>query len=290
MKMIKLLNFNRFLNHFPARPVFIYAPAALIVALMLSLCPVVVRGAEEHHHSPDVAQQPAPASLGVDERIGARLPLELVFRDESGKAVRLGDLINGPTIILPVYYSCTNVCYSLQWGLARVLPQLKNRPAREYRVISVSFDELETPAQAARYKKIYLAATKTTFPEDGWRFLTGDGATIRKLTDTAGYHFQRKGQDFIHPVVSLVVSADGSIIRYLYGTSFLAKDLSLALLEAREGTSGATVRKVMEYCFTFDPAQKTYVFNLLRVSATVVIVCVAGFLLFLLLTGKKRRS
>ena len=290
MKRIKPLNLNRFLNLFPAGAVFMYAPAALIMALTLSLCPVVVRGAEEHHHSPDVAQQAAPTALGVDERIGSKLPLDLVFRDETGKAVRLGDLINGPTIILPVYYSCTNVCYSLQWGLARVLPQLKNRPAREYRVISVSFDELETPAQAARYKKIYLAATKTTFPEDGWRFLTGDGATIRKLTDAAGYHFQRKGQDFIHPVVSLVVSVDGSIIRYLYGTTFLAKDLSLALLEAREGTSGATVRKVMEYCFTFDPAQKTYVFNLLRVSATVVIVCVAGFLLFLLLTGKKRRS
>ncbi|NVN90861.1 MAG: SCO family protein [Desulfuromonadales bacterium] len=262
----------------------------LILLLMLCVSPAAAHVEEEHHFSPEAAQQPVSASLGVDEHIGSKLPLDLVFRDETGKAVRLGDLVSGPTIILPVYYGCTNVCYNLQWGLARVLPQLKSRPVSEYRVISVSFDEQETPAQAARFKKIYLAATQAPFPEDGWRFLTGEKTAIRQLTDAAGFHFQRKGQDFIHPVVSLVVSADGSIIRYLYGTTFLAKDLSLALLEAREGKTGATVRKVMEYCFTFDPSQKTYVFNLLRVSATVVIVCVAGFLVFLLLTGKKRRS
>jgi protein SCO1/2 len=43
----------------------------------------------------------------------------------------------------------------------------------------------------------------------------------------------------------------------------------------------------MEYCFTFDPTAKTYVFNLLRVSATVVILCTGGFLAFLILGRKK---
>ncbi|GFE60150.1 cytochrome-c oxidase [Geobacter sp. AOG2] len=233
-------------------------------------------------------QDEGPAA-GVDEHLGAKIPLDTTFRDETGKTVRLGDLITGPTIILPVYYSCTNVCNYLQGGLARVLPAIKYRPGTEYRVISLSFDESETPQLAARYKRMYLTSMNVPFPEDGWRFLTGDAANIQRVTAAAGYRFQRRGRDFIHPVASLVVAGDGTIVRYLYGTTFLPKDVTLALLEARGGKAGASIRKVMEFCFSFDPAGKTYVFNLLRVSATVVILCAGGFLAFLLAGGRKRK-
>lgn len=253
----------------------------LLVVVMLLAFPTWVES-----HGPD---DQAGEDIGMEERLGSRVPLDTSFSDETGKRVRLSDLITGPTIVLPVYYSCTNVCNYLQGGLARVLPAIKGKPGTEYRVISVSFDETETPRQAARSKRMYLASMNASFPEDGWRFLTGDAASIRRLTDAAGYRFQRRGRDFVHPVVSLVVAADGTIIRYLYGTSFLPKDLTLALLEAREGKAGATIRKVVAYCFTFDPTAKTYVFNLLRVSATVVILSAGSFLAFLLLSGRKRQ-
>ena len=229
-------------------------------------------------------------NIGLEERLGAKIPLDLTFRDEAGQRVRLRDLITVPTIILPVYYSCTNVCNFLQGGLASVLPGVKRQPGTEYRVISVSFDETETPKQASRSRRMYLASMNTPFPEDGWHFLTGDARSIRQLTDAAGYRFQRKGRDFIHPVASFVVARDGTIVRYLYGTTFLPKDLTLALLEAREGKTGATIRKVVGYCFSFDPVGKTYVFNLLRVTATVVFLSAGSFLAFLLLTGNKRRQ
>lgn len=228
--------------------------------------------------------------MDLKERLGAKIPLDARFRDETGRQVRLGDLVTGPTIILPVYYSCTNECNFLQSGLSRVLPEIKRRPGEDYRVVSFSIDENDTPVQAARAKRMYMTAMKSPFPEQGWRFLTGELADIRRLTDAAGYDFRRKGRDFIHPLVSLVVAGDGTIVRYLYGTTFLAKDLSLALLEAQEGRVGATVRKVVDYCFTFDPENKTYVFNLLRVSATVVILTTGGFLAFLLITGRKRNK
>ena len=265
--------------------------AGLVVMALAVLCMSSGRGLaeEEHHHHEQQQSEDVVRTTGVDEHIGAKLPLDLLFRDERGGAVRLGDLVKGPTIILPVYYGCTNVCYSLQWGLARVLPQLKSKPLEGYRVISVSFDERETPVQAARFKKIYLTAMQTPFPEEGWRFLTGDYATIHRLTDAAGFHFQRRGNDFVHPVTSLVVSGDGVITRYLYGTTFLAKDLTLALVEAREGKTSISVRRLMEYCFTFDPVRKTYVFNMLRVSAAVVLLCCGGFVAFLLLGGKGRK-
>lgn len=241
---------------------------------------------EPADHSEHAAAAAQPGT-GLAERLGQKIPLDLVFVDEDGKKRRLGDLITGPTIILPVYYRCTNVCNFLQGGLARVLPELKPKPAVDYRVLSISFDETETPKHAAASKRMYMTALNTPFPEDGWRFLTGDAATIRRFTDAAGYEFQRKGNDFLHPVVSFVVSGDGKIVRYLYGTNFLAKDVTLALAEAKEGKSGATIRKMVSYCFTFDPEKKSYQFNLLRVSATVIILSTGTFLLYLVFSGRR---
>lgn len=261
--------------------------ASLLCTLMITGIFLITLPPQLSAHT---AHDPLPADIGLDEHLGTKIPLDAIFRDETGKDVRLGDLVTVPTIILPVYYSCTNVCNFLQGGLASALPAVKREPGEEYRVISVSFDETETPALAARYKRMYLASMGAPFPEDGWRFLTGDAENIRRLTETAGYGFQRKGRDFIHPVASFIVARDGTIVRYLYGTTFLPKDLTLAFLEAQDGKVGATIRKVVGYCFSFDPTAKTYVFNLLRVSATVVLASMGAFLAFLVLTGKNRRE
>lgn len=229
-------------------------------------------------------------SVAIDEKLGRNIPLDAVFHDENGKSVRLGDLISGPTILLPVYYSCTNVCAYQQGRMAGTLQALKQKPLEEYRVVSISFDENDTPEAAARSKRTYLTAMKNNFPPDGWRFLVGNRENIKRFTDAIGYGFKREKNDFMHPVASVVVSGNGTIIRYLYGIAVLPKDLALAITEARSGVTGASVRKLMEYCFSFDPEAKTYTFNLLRVSATVVILCTGGFLLFLVLTGKKRQK
>jgi protein SCO1/2 len=261
---------------------------ALLAFLMGSM---ILLPAMIHAHSQedlDKASAQQPQAVGLDEHLGAKIPQDLVLRDETGKPVKLGDLTTVPTIILPVYYSCTNVCVSLQSRMAGALQKLGRRPMEDYLVISVSFDENETPQMAARSRKLYLGAMNAPFPEEGWRFLTGDAATIRKLTDAIGFRFQRQGRDFLHPVACLIVSPDGTIVRYLYGTAILPKDLALALVEAKSGITGVSVRKLMEYCFTYDPAGKTYVFNLLRVSASVVIMAAGGFFAFLVLGGKKR--
>jgi protein SCO1/2 len=257
----------------------------LAILLVCSPCHAAAHTAEqtaEHQHD-----SAATGRIDLDEQLGSKIPLDAAFRDETGRPVRLSDLITGPTIILPVYYGCTNVCNFLQQGLAGTLPAVKGTPGKDYRVLSISFDETETPVLAARYKQMYLTAMNVPFPDNGWRFLTGDAADILRLTDAAGYRFQRKGRDFIHPVASFIVARDGTIVRYLYGTTFLPKDLTLALLEAKEGKVGKTIRTVVGYCFSFDPAGKTYVFNLLRVSATVVMITAGAFLAFLLRSGRK---
>jgi protein SCO1 len=263
-----------------------------LMVLLLSSAKNVC-GADEqlpaHQHSAMAMPAVETAQIGLTERLGEKVPLDLIFRNEDGKPVRLGELITGPTIILPVYYKCTNVCNFLQGGISGVLSAVKRKPVEEYRVLSISFDETETPALASKYKRIYLDAMNAPFPEDGWRFLTGDLDDIHKLTNAIGFHFIRQGAEFVHPVASLVVGRDGTIVRYFYGTSFLPKDITLALLEASEGKVGASIRTVVGYCFSFDPTGKTYVFNLMRVSATVVIFCTGAFLFYLILSGRKRK-
>jgi len=240
--------------------------------------------------TPHVHPSPAAsaAGVGLDEQLGTRLPLDLSFRDEDGRTVRLRDLVDRPTVIAPVYYRCPNVCHFLQGELAQVLPQLTLVAGTDYRVLSISFDETETPELAQRTRDTYLAAAGGKVSAAGWRFLTGDQDAILALTGTAGFHFQRVGADFQHPVAILVTSADGTIVRYLHGTRILPKDLALALSEAKAGVVGTTIRKMVQYCFSYDREQKTYVFNVLRVAATVILTTLVAFFAYLLLTGKKR--
>ena len=248
--------------------------------------PAPAEAAEHVHPEPSAT----PVKVDLEEKLGARLPLDLEFRDEQGRPVRLSSLVNRPTIIAPVYFKCPNVCHFLQGDLARVLPGLKLKAGEDYQVISISFDETESPELAKRSRDTYYAAMNDGIAPDGWRFLTGDIDNIRALTDAAGYHFQRVGVDFVHPVAFFVVSADGRIMRYLHGTRVLPKDLTLALYEAREGRVGTTIRKVVQFCFSFDPEQKTYVFNILRVSATAILTTLAIFAAFLVFGGRKAKK
>lgn len=242
----------------------------------------------EHVHP--TATEGSAEKVGLDEHLGAYLPLDLTFRDEQDRPVKLADLVNKPTIIAPVYYRCPNVCHFLQGDMARVLPGIKLKAGEDYQVISFSFDETEQPELALRSRNTYYAAMKNQYPEQAWRFLTGDRETILQLTNAAGYNFQRVGTEFLHPVVFFVVSADGMIVRYLHGTHIVPKDLTLALYEAKSGHVGTTIRKMVQYCFSFDPEQKTYVFNVLRVSATVILATLVIFALFLVFGGKKSKK
>lgn len=241
--------------------------------------------AKEHVHLPPPA--PAAGAVGLDEHLGARIPLDLTFRDETGHVVSLRELITVPTVIAPVYYQCPNVCSFLQGGLARALLEVKLEPGKAFRVLSVSFDETETPEMARRSQAIYLEAMRQRFPAGAWSFLTGDPENIHRLLDAAGYRFQRQGEDFLHPVVLFVVAGDGKIVRYLHGTSVLPMDLTLALVEASEGRIGPTIRRMVQFCFSYDAESRRYVFNLFRVSATVILLTAGAFLAFLILRGRK---
>ncbi|MFQ5963596.1 MAG: SCO family protein [Candidatus Scalinduaceae bacterium] len=241
---------------------------------------------DEHLHK----EMPAEVtSVRLKEQIGAMLPLDLEFYNESGQVVTLRQLIKGPVIIAPVYFRCPNVCNFIQTDLARVLPDVRLEPGKQFTVLSISFDDTEDAELARASKKMYFKSMRDKFPKHVWRFLTGDKENIYRLTNTAGYYFQKTDGQILHPVVVFVVNSKGQIVRYLHGTHFLPKDITLALVEASEGKLGTTIQKMVKFCFSYDPGKKTYVFNLLRISGSVVLGIAAIFLAFLMFGGKKKK-
>ena len=233
----------------------------------------------------------AKANIALDEKLGVVIPGDISLRDEDGKSVNLKALIDKPTIIAPVYLHCAHTCPLLLTGLAGALGKLELvQPGRDYRVITLSFDEQEGPAIAREKKPNYMTAVGHPFPESEWKFLTGDNANIRKFTDAVGFTFQRDGEDFSHPIALIVLAPGGKVVRYLEGVTFLPFQLTMAITEASQGKVGSPTGRVLTYCFSYDPLKKSYVFNVLKVVGTVMIVTLVSFFIFLMVTTKKKRG
>jgi protein SCO1/2 len=258
-------------------------PATILLLLISLLFPP---GPLQAHGGPSAG----PAEVGIVQELGQHVPLNLTFRDEDSREVSLGQLIHTPVILTLVYLHCPNVCSLLLQNLADVLNQLPAEPGKDYLALSVSFDETETPVLAREKKKMFLQMIQRPFPPDAWKFLTGDKENIQKLTDAVGFQFRRQGEDFLHPVALIVLSADGKITRYLYGADPLPFDLKMALVEASHGTIGPAISKVVQFCFSYDPKANKLVFNMLKVTGTVTILFALSFVLFLLLKGKRSVS
>ena len=255
-----------------------------VKALILLMGVIFFHGTLNAH----VEQSKDLSGVGIDEKLGQFVPLDLTFNDEVGNQVTLKQLIHTPTILTPVYLHCPNVCSLLLQNLADILNRLPAEPDKEYRVISVSFDETEKPDLALQKKRTYLKMIQKPFPEDAWSFLTGDKENIGKVTDAIGFHFKRVGQDFEHPVALIILAPDGKIVRYMYGADPLPFDLKIALVEASQGRIGPTIAKVVRFCFSYDPKANKLVFNMLRVTGTVTLFFALLFIVFLLFKGRRQ--
>jgi protein SCO1 len=231
------------------------------------------------------------ADIALVEKLGQYIPSNAEFLDERGKKINLKEFINKPTIIAPVYLGCTHECPLLLSGLADVLGNMDmTTPGKDFQVIALSFDQNDTPKIAAEKKVNYFKLIKKPFPQDAWKFMTGTDVNIKRFTDSIGFKFQRDSEhDFSHPVTIVVISSTGKIIRYFDGTRFLPFEITMALSEAAENRVGSPMRNVLMYCFSYDPLKKSYVFNILKVTGTVMVLFVGSFLAYLLLSSNKKR-
>ncbi len=231
----------------------------------------------------------------IEERLGAKLPLDLKFSDSDGKTIMLKDIINKPTIIDFVYYECPGICSPLMTEVANVANISDLKPGVDYQILSISMDETETPQIALKKKRTFLNLIDSKpFPDTAWRFLTGDSLNIDKITRSAGFMFTRTGRNFIHTGVLIFVSPQGEICRYLYpgysqtrGFGILPFDFKMAVLEAAKGTKTPVIGRVLQYCFSYDPQGKTYVFNILRIFGAGIVLGVIIFIVIIKVKPKK---
>jgi protein SCO1/2 len=234
-------------------------------------------------------QEPLPKELegvGITEKLGARLPLDLSFVDESGRTVTLASYFEKgrPVILTLNYYSCPMLCTLMLNGLIDGLRELKWTPGEEFEIVTVSINPLETPTLARLKKQTYMEYYDRPTAAAGWHFLTGREREIRQLADAVGfgYAWVESRKEYAHPAVIMLASADGRIVRYLYGVMYEPKDLRLAIAEAGEGKVGSTAEQILLYCFHYDADEGRYVVaasNLMRAGGLATALILGSWLL-----------
>jgi protein SCO1 len=228
--------------------------------------------------APPAAERPKILSdVGFDQHLGDTVPLDAVFRDESGQAVKLGDYFGKRPVVLSLaYYECPMLCTVTLNGLASALDVLSFDPGRDFEIVNVSFEPKETPALAAAKKAAYLHRYKRPGAAGAWHFLTGDAAQIRRLTDAVGfkYAWDEQTKQYAHASGIMVLTADGRLARYLYGVEYAPKDLRFAIVEASQGRILSPVDRLLLYCYHYDPTLGRYgksVMAMLRVAAVITL-------------------
>jgi protein SCO1/2 len=252
----------------------------------------VLPSSSERYHRQDQnevdIQNDSGEAVGVEEKLGTIIPLELTFQDEHNQPLILRDFINKPTLLLPVYFYCTQSCGILLANLAASLNEFNSSSREGYQVVALSFDEAETSEIALEAKVNYLKILQKDFPEEKWKFLTGDAANIQAMAAAIGFQYKKTGQHlFAHPNVLVAIASDGKIIRYLYGPNFLPFDIGMALAEAVKGEPGISIKKILTFCFNYDAKSKRYVFRTFRILGTVIVILLAAFFFFVLRKGNK---
>ncbi len=261
----------------------------LVIAVFSSAVMFMLTGSPPFASAED-ASHPA---VGIVQHLGKKIDMNLSFIDSNGKRMTLADLSDGkPLIIDMAYYTCPGICDAVFGGVQDVLEKISDAPGKDYRVATISFDTTDTPARARQKKGSFVGMMNRPFPSDAWRFLTGDSANIYKLTNELGFYFIRNkdGKTFTHPTALIFVSKEGKITRYIYGTTFNAIDVEMAILNAKQNKFAPIIGTVLKMCFSYDPSEKGYGLDTLEVVGWGTTIFLLGVGVFLWRTKKLKHA
>ncbi|MGH9446276.1 MAG: SCO family protein [Terriglobia bacterium] len=234
--------------------------------------------------------------VGITQRLNNQIPLDLPFRDASGKTVRLADYFghNRPVILSLVYFNCPNLCTMVEDNLLLSLRNLKAfTVGKQFDVLTVSFDPHDTPSMAADKRSIYLGLYGRKGSQNGWHFLTGSQASITALSEAVGFHYKYIPQThlFAHAVGIMVLTAQGKVSKYFYGLEYPSGHVRLALDEASDGKIGSPVDVLLLFCCQYNPATGKYglaIYHVLMLGGILTVLTIAG-LIFLCSRGGSKR-
>jgi protein SCO1/2 len=229
---------------------------------------------------------PALQNVGFDPTLNAQMPLDLPFRDETGRDVKLRDYFaQKPVVLAFVYYSCPMLCEQVQQGVVGSLRMLSFNPGRDYEVVFISFDPRDSSESAAEKKNVALKHFRHEGSPEAWHFLTGSEASIAAATQAAGfrYKFDQKSGLFAHASGVMIFTPDGRISRYFYGVEYPGRDVRLGLVDASAGKIGSPIDHVLLFCYHYDPSAATYsasILKLIRLGGILTVLCFIGGVLF----------
>ena len=262
-----------------------FARAAVVVALSAF---AFAQGAGPGIMSPPAnVRPPGLKNVGIEQRLNEQIPADLLFRDETGKQVRIGDYFGKKPLILSlVYFRCPMLCSEVLSGVEGSLKALTFNVGNEFDVLTVSFDPKDTPEAATEKKADILKRYHRPGAEKGWHFLTGSEESIRALTNAVGfsYEYDPKTDQFAHSTAIMILTPQGKIAQYYYGIEFPPKDIRLGLIQASENKIGTLADEVILYCYHYDPKAGRYsaiISRILQLAGGLTIVSLGTVLLIL---------
>lgn len=266
-------------------------------ALLGASLPVLARGMHDAAPGgmPSTELPPILKNVRYEQRLDNQVPLNLAFRDESGRAVRLSDYFgHKPVVLILAYYRCPMLCSQVLAGATHAFTQLPFRIGQQFNVLTVSFDSKETPALAASAKETYLRSYGHPEAADGWHFLTGQQPEIAALTQAVGFHYawDPQTQQYAHATGIVVLTPRGKVAQYFYGIDYPAQDLRLALVQSSQEKIGSLADEVLLYCCKYDPNTGRYtaiIGRVLQIAGAFTLLILGGVLFLLFHLDKKKR-
>lgn len=254
----------------------------IAMLLVLVLAPVAPLRAAT---GPADVRPPALREVGIDQRLGERVPLDAAFTDDAGRKVTLGDYFKGekPVVLVMTYFECPMLCTLVLNGLTKTLKTMSFEPGKEFDVVAVSFDPKDTPETAAKKKAVYLKDYGREATAAGWHFLTGDQAAIERVATAVGFRYRwvPEEKQFAHAAAVMVATPDGQLSHYFYGVEYAPRDLRLGLVEAADHKIGSAVDALLLFCYQYDPATGKFgaiALNMVRAGGVVTVLAIGLFM------------
>ena len=246
-----------------------FAPLAAVAFALLLAGPAFGQAVRPEQPEPNVLPF-AVRDVGVDEKLGERVPGELIFLDHTGNPVRLATFLDGtrPVLLTMNYSRCPKICDTQLRNLGHALAEMEDFTAGEdYRLVTVSID----PSEGAEIAASRRRAGTALLGRGTWSYWTGRLAQIRRLAAAVGFRYRHDAarDEYHHSPVAVLLTPDGTISRYFHGLTFEPETLRLSLIEAGDGTVGETSDYFPLICYRYDPAAQAYVPNLARIIMAV---------------------
>ena len=260
--------------------------AAGIGAALLALAAVPL-GAQQSMNPPILRQ------VRFEQKLNSRISPDLVFRDESGRNVRLGDFFgNKPIVLSLVYFDCPALCTEVLNGELSTLRSIPLDLGKDFEAITVSFEPTDTPDRAKAKRDVYAGQYGRPGAAQAWHFLTGDRKSIDALTQEVGFHYAYDSANrmYAHPAGIVVLTPDGRIDRYYYGVQYLPRDVRLGLVDASEGKIGTITDQALLYCYQYNPESGKYgmvIMNVVRAGGGLTVLAL-GIFMFVMFRRDRR--